>query len=78
MKLIDHLLVLILDYVEEQETIGPYKVSLIEGYTSDQVPCHIRMCEEAGWLHSGKWTPSPADRLGHRSRLEDIHPAITE
>ena len=54
MNLIDHLLVLILNYVEEQETFGPSEVPLIEGYTSDQVQYHIRMCEEIGWLRSDK------------------------
>lgn len=35
-------------------TFGPYEVPKIENFTSDQVQYHIRMCEEAGWLHPGK------------------------
>lgn len=54
MKLNDHLLVLILDYVHEQETFGTYEVPKIENFTSDQVQYYIRICEEAGWLHSAK------------------------
>ena len=43
LKLIDHILVLVLNYVEEQGTFGPYEVAQIEGFTSDQVQYHIRM-----------------------------------
>ncbi|MCY4224223.1 MAG: DUF2513 domain-containing protein [Bacteroidetes bacterium] len=54
MKLVRHLLVLILNYVEDHQDRGPYDVPTIDGFTDDQIQYHIRMCEEAGWLLPGE------------------------
>ena len=54
MKLLDHLLLHVLDYVEGHETPGPYEVPTIDGFSPEQIQYHIRMCEEAEWLREGK------------------------
>lgn len=70
MKFIGYPLVLLLEYVEGHETQGPYKVPMFDDHTSEQVQYHIRICEEADWLHSGNnLTCSPHPKYTHMGEL---------